>query len=153
MYVVTFLFFIFGDTFTSNDSLYGVISWVILSTDQLAITLLNHLVSNQITLLTLLTNYITWGWTRRHWWISNIRGGSVMVFNATFSYIWQVVLMVEYPKKTTDLSQDTDKLYHIMVYTSPWSRFEHTTLVVICTDYIGSCKSMRSMLRRPWYRT
>ena len=40
-----------------------------------------------------------------------------------------------------DLSQVTDKLYHIMLYTSPWSRFELTTLVVIGTDCIGSCKS------------
>jgi hypothetical protein len=43
--------------------------------------------------------------------------------------------------KTTDLSQVTDKLYHIMLYTSPWSRFELTTSVVIGTDCIGSCKS------------
>jgi uncharacterized protein YjaG (DUF416 family) len=28
-----------------------------------------------------------------------------------------------------------------MLYTSPWSRFELTTLVVICTDCKGSCKS------------
>jgi hypothetical protein len=35
----------------------------------------------------------------------------------------------------------TDKLYHIMLYTSPWSRFELTTSVVIGTYYIGSCKS------------
>jgi len=76
MYVVTFLIFIF-DTFTSNDSLYGVMSGVRLSTDELAITLLNHLVSNPITLLTLLTNYITRGYTRRHWWISNIGGYGV----------------------------------------------------------------------------
>jgi hypothetical protein len=31
--------------------------------------------------------------------------------------------------------------YHIMLYTSPWSRFELTTSVVIGTDWIGSCKS------------
>jgi hypothetical protein len=43
--------------------------------------------------------------------------------------------------KTTDLSQVTDKLYHIMFYTSPWSSFELTTSVVIGTDCIGSCKS------------
>jgi hypothetical protein len=41
-------------------------------------------------------------------------------------------------EKTTDLSQVTDKLYHIMVYTSPLSKFELTTSVVIGTDCIGS---------------
>jgi hypothetical protein len=44
----------------------------------------------------------------------------------------------EYLVKTTDLSQVTDKL-HIMLHT--WSRFELTTLVMIGTDCIGSCKS------------
>jgi hypothetical protein len=65
-----------------------------------------------------------------------------MVFNATFNSIsvisWRSVLLVE---ETTDLSQVTDKLYHIMLYTSPLSRFEFTTSVVIVTDCIGSCKS------------
>jgi hypothetical protein len=47
----------------------------------------------------------------------------------------------EYPEKTTDLPQVTDKLHHIMLCASPWSRFELTTSVVIGTGCIGSCKS------------
>jgi hypothetical protein len=46
---------------------------------------------------------------------------------------------LEEPKTTTDLSQVTDKLHHIMLYT--WARVEHTTSVVIGTHCIGNCKS------------
>jgi len=52
----------------------------------------------------------------------------------------------EYPEKTTDLSKVTDKLYQTVLYTSPISRFELTTLVVIGTDYIGNNKSNYHMI-------
>jgi hypothetical protein len=73
----------------------------------------------------------------------------LMVLNAAFNNIsvisWRSVLLMEDPEKTSDLSKVTDKLYHIILYVSPWSRFELTTSVVTGTDYISSCRSNYQM--------
>ena len=55
-------------------------------------------------------------------------------------YLWG---KSEYPEKTNDLPQVTDKHYHIKLYWVhlSWVGFEHATLVVIGIDCIGSCKS------------
>jgi hypothetical protein len=73
-----------------------------------------------------------------------------MVFNANWNNIsviscmWRSVFLVEEtggPEENHQPVEVTDKLCHIMLYTSPWSIFKLTTSVVIGTDCIGSCKS------------
>jgi len=55
-----------------------------------------------------------------------------MVFNTTFNNIsvisWRSVLLVEETRETTDLSQVTNKFYHIMLY--------HKNVFLVCTNIL-----------------
>jgi hypothetical protein len=67
-----------------------------------------------------------------------------VVFIATFKNISVISWWnPEYQGETSELSQFTDKLYHIMLYRVQltWEGFELTTLEAIGTDCIVSCKS------------
>ena len=82
--------------------------------------------------------------------IPHYRNSSKINGKSYFQHIsfiwWRSVLLVKetgVPEETTDMSQVTDKLDHILLYRVhlDMNRFELTTLVVIGTDCIGSCKS------------
>ena len=67
----------------------------------------------------------------------------LVVFNATFNNIL-VIIMVAGNRRTWRKPPTCHKSltnFITILYTSPWSRFELTTSVVIGTDCIGSCNS------------
>jgi len=70
----------------------------------------------------------------------------ILVFSATFNNIsWQLVLLVEetgvLAKNHRPVASHWQTLSHCIEYTSAWTGFELTTLVVIGTDCICSYKS------------
>ena len=68
-----------------------------------------------------------------------------LVFN---NILWRSVLLVEETGGPWENHQSLTN-YHIMLYTSPWSKFELTTSEVIGTDCIGSCKSNYHTITAP----
>ena len=86
---------------------------------------------------------------RQIWRLGWVWSGT-MVFNATFNnilvycggqfYSWR---KQEYPEKSTELPQVTENCYQIMLYeyTSPWTGFELTIVLMRGTDCKSNCKS------------
>jgi hypothetical protein len=82
-------------------------------------------------------NYLRFGWFCFGFMVFKATFNNISAISSGQFYWWR---KSEDQEKTTDLSQATDELYHIMLCTSLWLGFELTS-VVIGTDCIGSCKS------------
>ena len=93
------------------------------------------------------------------WWLWQMGGrvggwaGGFMVFNAIFNNISAIsVLLVNETRSTRWKTPTCRKLLTIFItyccieYTSPWTGFELTTLVVIAINCTSSCKSNYRMI-------